>query len=193
MKTNKKLLIGSTALLAMLAVVWIGLFGVVDDPALGALQREFDAAISKGAGAPAPEQMRERLGSLSDQQRRRFFMRNRDTFMQFAAQRMNALLDLPEEERRREVAAKADRVMEVRANQEAGERTSQPPGGPPNGLSGTGQLSESDMIKRIIEFTSPEMRGAFSETKRLIDEELASRGEPPMHPREMRDVMRLGG
>ncbi|MEM9355721.1 MAG: hypothetical protein AAGB04_05875 [Pseudomonadota bacterium] len=188
MKTYKKLVIGIAALLAVATVAWIGLFGLSADPALGELQREFDMAMSQGDGPPPPEQMRAMLGSLSDQQRRRFFMQNRDTVMQSAMQRMNEMLNLPPEERRREIAARADRVMDARTSNGTNER----PFNSPNGFGGSDQMSPSDMIKRIAEFTSPEMRGAFAETKRLIDQELASRGEPPMHPSEMRNAMRPG-
>ncbi|QDT70322.1 hypothetical protein MalM25_32690 [Planctomycetes bacterium MalM25] len=193
MNAKKKWAIAGGTLLALLAGVWVGLFGLFDDPALAELQREFDASIARGDGPPPRDQMRERLDGLSDQQRRRFFMRNRETMMQEMSGRMTEVLNLPPEERRREIAARADRVMEARANGDADNRPPGPPGGGrPGGPGGRdrGDMSQSDRMKSIADRTTPEMRGAFSETKRLIDEELANRGQDPMEPREMREVMR---
>lgn len=192
MNAKKKWAIGVGAVLALAVAVWVGLFGLFDDPALAELQREFDASIARGEGPP--QGMRERVESLSEQQRRRFFMRNRDTMRQAMTERMTEVLNLPPEERRREIASRADRVLEARANGGVDDRPPGPPGGGPGGPGGRGgdrgDMSQSDRMKRIADRTTPEMRGAFSETKRLIDNELARRGEDPMEPREMRQVMR---
>lgn len=193
MNTKKKWAIGLATLLALIAAVWVGLFGLFEDPALAELQREFDASIASREGPPPREQMRERLDQLSDQQRRRFFMRNRETMMRAMSERMTEVLNLPPEERHREIAARADRVVEARANGAVDDRPPGPPGGPggPGGRRGDrGDMSQSDRMKRVADRTTPEMRGAFSETKRLIDDELARRGQDPMEPREMRQAMR---
>lgn len=182
------------ALLALAAGAWVYLFGLYDDPALAALQREFDASIARGEGPP--EGMRERMDSLPESQRRRFFMRNRETMMQARSGQMTELLNLPPQELRKEISERADRVLAARSRGDSDEGFRGPPGPPGEGRRGGPgggnwqEMSQSDRMKRVASFTTPEMRGAFSEMKRLVDDELDRRGEPPMEPREMRNVMR---
>lgn len=198
MKSKRNWAIAGATLVALLAVGWGWLFGWGDSPELASLQRDFDAAIATGGAPPPREEMRPRIDALSESQRRRFFARNRETMMSAVANRMVATLNLPPAERRREIAGYADRLAAARASGETDRAgfPGPPGGGPPGGGPGGGRrgppegMSQSERMKRVASFTTPEMRGAFSETKRLIDDELASRGQDPITPREMRFVTR---
>ena len=190
-ETKKKATIGTAVGLALLLLLaWsLGFLGGTD-PAVAEVQRVFDEAIANG-GPPPREMMQQQMSQLSDAQRRQFFMQNRDTMREMMTRRMTETLQLPPEERQREIAARADRVIEMRQGGDEPERRGPPGGGPPGGR-GFGEMSQADRMKRILDFTTPEMRGAFTEMKRLIDDELASRGEPPLEGREMRRAMGRG-
>lgn len=188
MDTQRKRMLSAIALAMLLVVATVVMFGWSEDPALAELQRTFDEAIENGSPPPR-EAMRERMDQLTEEQRRAFFERNRGRMMELATERMSETLRLPPEERKRAIAEQADRLAKLRAS---GEPSEGPPGGRPPGGRGRpdADASQSDRMKHVLSRTTPEMRGAFTETKRLLDNELAARGEPPVNPREMRRLMR---
>lgn len=196
-RSKKKLALGgAAALVLLLAAAWaIGLIGATD-PAVAEVQRLFDESMKNGEPPPR-DVMRERMDGLTEDQRRQFFQQNRDQMREAMTRRMTETLALPPEELQQEVAERADRILERRAGGEEPERRGPPGGGPPGGRGGPGgpgwgDMSQADRMKRVLGFTTPEMRGAFTEMKRMIDDELEARGEKPATMREMRGAMRGG-
>ncbi|MEO0531392.1 MAG: hypothetical protein AAF266_12580 [Planctomycetota bacterium] len=188
MSNTKKRTALSVGVAALIVLALIAVFVGGEDPAVAELQKTFDAAMANGAPPPR-EEMRARMDQLTDEQRSAFFEKNRGQMMERAIERMTETLQLPPDERKQAIAEQVDRLLERRASGDTsdGPRGSRPPGRGPGGGAGA---SQSDRMKWVLDRTTPEMRGAFTETKRLIDDELEARGEPSIHPREMRGLMR---
>lgn len=190
-KTKKAALAGSGVLVAaaLFAAWWLGFFGW-SDPAVAELQREVDRALAAGE-MPDREALRPKVEQLSESQRRAFFMRNMPRIMNA---RMTAMMNMPREEFDQMISERADRIIANRRQGGGADRGGPPGGGPGRGGPGGrgfADLSPSERMKRISDFTTPEMRAGVSEMMNAVNQELESRGEKPMEsPREM---FRAGG
>lgn len=175
---------GTIAAMLLFGAWWLGLFGW-SDPVLAELQREVDRALAAGE-MPDREALQPRVEQLTDSQRRAFFMRNMPRLMNA---RMTAMMSMPREEFDRMISERVDRVIANRRG--GGGEWGGPPGGRGPGGSGFANLSPSERMKRISDFTTPEMRAGVAEMMNAVNQELESRGEKPLEsPREM---FRAGG
>lgn len=125
---------------------------------------------------------RERMRSLSDDQRRQLFepmMQARQAEMQ---QRVYALMSMPESQRRKEIDNWIDE-MEQRRSQWQGRRGGggSPPGGgggPPRGEMTSAQRAQRG--KGRLDRSTPEMRAAMTQFFKMVRERREERGMEPI-------------
>lgn len=185
MKTRTKTAVGVVAVLLVAGAAWamLGRDTVVDE-----MHREAQQVFSGDADDEQRRAFRERVGQLSEDQRRQLFERGRPQMQQRIAKRMNDLMNLPPDELRREVADRADAIIAARAERATrgdGDRGGRPPG-PPGGGDG------GDRRKRMLDFIPATTRAQFTSFRSMVNQELEARGEDPMSGRDMRAMFRGG-
>lgn len=188
MSKRKKTTYGVAALLVIVAGgAWaLGLFGG-EDPVVAEMQQKAEQVFGENGTQEDRRAFFEQARNLTEDQQRQLREWGRPRMQQMMAQRMNALFALPPEDLRREVADRADRVMEARANRSND-------GGGGGGRWGNMSDSERDARrKQMLDRFDPALRAQFSEFRTMINDELQSRGQDPLSGRDMRSLFGGGG
>lgn len=182
---NKKSGAAIVLALLLLAAWMLGLFGG-EDAEVAELRQQFENRDQ--LSEQDQQALRERVRSLSDDQRRLLFepmMQQRINVMQT---RLFELQAMPPQERNRELDRMIDESEQRRREWEA-RSADRPPGGdrPPRG--DRGQMTEAQRDERRktrLDRSTPEMRSTMQQMTRLINARRAERGLPPLEGRGWR-------
>jgi ABC-type transporter MlaC component len=180
MTRNK--LTGSIAVVAVLFVAaWsFGLFGGTDS-AVAELQQMADQAFSQNLTeaqeAQYRDQFRQRMDTLTPEQRDAFFDANRDRWMQRMEQRMDEYFAMTPADQQKRLDEILNRMSQPRERRpEAGGDNTR---GGDRGRGGWGNLTEGqrdERSKRRLDRTSPKMRAQFSEFRKQLEDRAKERG-----------------
>jgi hypothetical protein len=175
MMDKRKVTIG-TVVVVLLAVVsaWaLGLFGGTD-PAVAELQqmgeRMFDGDLPEAERDQLRGDFRERIRSLSDEERRAFFDASRDRWMGRIEQRMDEFFAMPPADQQQRLDEILDRMNRPRTER---------PGRDRGGRGNWGTMSEAqrdERSKRRLDRTSPKLRAQFTEFRRRLEDRANARG-----------------
>jgi hypothetical protein len=122
---------------------------------------------------------RQRMDSLSEDQRRAVWESGRERFERFGRQRMDEFFQLPPAEQKKRLDEIIDRMQARQQNPNAGR------GGPPGGrgLGGGRNMTEGQRDQRrkeMISRTDPKMRARFDQFRQLLGDRMNERGiQPP--------------
>lgn len=120
--------------------------------------------------------LRERIGSLSDNQRRQLFEPMRGQFGAGMRDRLAHLQSLSTAERRKELDTWIDE-MEARSR----ERQSRGDvGGPPGGFGDMSPADRERRMKGMLDRTTPEMRATVDQLMTMVNERREQRGLKPL-------------
>lgn len=187
MNKKTKTAVGVLAVLLVAGVAWamLGRDTVVDE-----MQREAKQVFAEGSSEEDRRAFREKVGQLTESQRRELWQRGRPEMQKRIATRMNDIMNLPPEALRQEVTGRADAVLAARAERAArgddGGRGGRPPG-PPGGRGNGG-----DRRKQMLDFIPATTRAQFTAFRGMVNQELEARGEDPLSGRDMRAMFRGG-
>lgn len=190
MDNKKKIAIGVTALLLIAAGVW-AFSGDGVDPAVAALEAQRETMFSPNATDTDRAAFRAQIDALTDAQRRQFFERGRPDMERRMAERMNEMFNQPPEQLRREAKQRAADIIADRATRGADDNRGPggPPGSGPGGPGGRGPMTDAQrdsMRKQMLDNIPSQTRAQFSEFRKMINDELKSKGQEEMSGRDMR-------
>lgn len=181
MENNKMKLIGVFVAIGLSAALALGMF-YGTDPQVAELEKMRDENIGRMDQMSENEQraqrdaFRERIGELSEEQRRQFFESSRPMFQKMMLDRMNSFLQLPPEQQKEQLDEIIDRMEERRANRDGG-------GGGRGQGAGRGNRSEAQRDQRRkerLERSTPEMRAKMDQFKDMLNDRRAERGLDPI-------------
>ena len=182
------------ATVMILAVVFgsawtLGYFGG-SDPVVAELQQLRDEMFAN-RDLPEAERrdqwqnLRQRMESLTDEQRDALRRDGRERWQQFGQQRMDEFFALPPDQQQRRLDEILDRMLERQR-----ERAQNPDArnrGDRGDRGGRGRNLTDDQRderrKRRLDRIDPKMRAQFGEFRRRLDERAQERGLPPMQDR----------
>lgn len=170
-------------------VTWAMLHESVD-PAVAELEAERSRVFSPDATDADRQAFRQRVDSLTDEQRRQLFERGRPQMRERMQERMDKLFDKSPEELRREARARAIDVVEAR--QARAMNGDSQPAGPPWARGDMTEAQRDQRRKEFLDMVDPSTRGQMSEFRNLVDEQLTANGHDPLGPGDMRAMMRGG-
>lgn len=192
MDNKKKIAIGVAALLFIAIGVW-AFRGDGVDPAVAALEAQRDVMFSPNATDADRAAFRAQIDALTEAQRRQFFERGRPEMERRMAERMNELFNQPPEQLRREAKQRAADIIAARATRD--DNNDRGPGGPPGGRGQMTDAQRDSMRKQMLDNIPSQTRAQFSEFRKMINDELKSKGQEEMSGRDMRGMFggRAGG
>ena len=172
---QRKLMIGAMVVLLIAAGAWaLGLFGGAD-PAVAELQQMgeqmFDRDLPDAQRDQLRDDFRERIRSLSDEQRRAFFETNRDRWMGRIEQRMDEFFVMSPADQQQRLDEILDRMTQPRTDRQNGDGR--------RGRGNWGNMTEAqrdERAKRRLDNTSPKLRAQFSEFRRRLEDRAGQRG-----------------
>jgi hypothetical protein len=189
---KKKALIGTViAILIMSVAAWgMGWFRGTD-PAIAELRQLGDQMWDKNLPEAQRDQLRQdfrqRMESMSDDQRRAFFDSNRDQWQQRAQQRMDEYFAMSKADQQKRLDEIINQMMKPRTNGppgangqnggRGGNGANRGPGGP--GGRNMTEAQREERSKRRLDQTSPKMRAQFAEFRRQLDDRAQKRGIDP--------------
>jgi hypothetical protein len=190
MNNKKKTAIGVVVLLLIAIGVW-AFRGDGVDPAVAALEAQRDAMFSPNASDADRAAFRAQIEALTDAQRRQLFERGRPQMERQMAELMNELFNQPPEQLRREAAQRAADIIADRATRGADDNRGPggPPGGGPGGRGPMTSAQRDSMRKQMLDNIPSQTRAQFSEFRKMINDELKSKGQEEMSGRDMRAMM----
>ncbi|MEM9353910.1 MAG: hypothetical protein AAGA92_12920 [Planctomycetota bacterium] len=163
--------------LIALVGVWGAAMMLQDDPEVAELERLRDERISSMEEMSREERravrddMRQRVESLDENQRKTFFERSMPIFQKMMEQRMDAFFEMPAEQQR-------ERLDEIIDRRESGGGGG-PRGGPRRG--GDASPAERDQRrKEMLARTTPEMRAKMDRFKDMVNQRREDRGLDPV-------------
>jgi hypothetical protein len=187
MNNKKKTAIGVVALLLIALGVW-AFRGDGVDPAVAALEAQRDVMFSPNATDAERAAFRAQIEALTEDQRRQFFERGRPEMERRMQERMNEMFNQPPEQLRREAAQRAADIIADRATRGA-DGDGGPPGGGPGGRGQMTAAQRDSMRKQMLDNIPSQTRAQFSEFRKMINDELKSKGQEEMSGRDMRGMM----
>jgi hypothetical protein len=173
--SKRKLIFGATALVLVAVVAWaLGLFGGTD-PALAELQQLGDQMFNRDLPDDQRDQLRDdfrnRMQSLSDEQRRAFFDANRGQWMGRIERRMDEFFAMSQADQEKRLDELLDRMNQPRTERRRdGNR-----GGWGNWRNMT-DAQRDERAKRMLDRTSPKLRAQFTEFRRKLEDRAEARG-----------------
>jgi hypothetical protein len=188
---RRKIMIVALALLLAGVAAWaFGLIGSTD-PAVAQLElmrdQMFDRNLSDAERQQFLRDFRQRIESLTDDQRRAFFNSGREFRMQRAEQRMDEFFALSPADQQRQLDEMLNRMIarrneraqnqNARNQQRDGARPSD--GGGRRNRGGMTEAQRDERSKRRLDRTSPKMRAQFTEFRRQLDGRARQRGIDP--------------
>jgi len=187
---KKQVVSGAVVLVLVAGIGWAMGFFNGQDPQLAELELIRNESfgnrenMSEEQRRGQHEQFREKVGQLSDDQRKQFFENSRPMFQQMMNEKMNKFFALPEEEQKAELDKWIDR-MENRSNDRKaeGDRGKGGRGGPggPGGRGGWEGMSQQERDSRRqqkLDSTTPELRAKFDKFKDMMNDRREERGLP---------------
>jgi hypothetical protein len=177
---TRKKITASITILAVLIVGarFFGLFGGAD-PAVAELQQIANQAFSQdltdAQEAQYRDQFRQKMDTLTPEQREAFFDANRDRWMQRMEQRMDEYVAMKPADQQKRLDEILNRMSQPRERRAEG-------GGDNNGGRGRGdwgsmtEAQPDERSKRRLDRTSPKMRAQFSEFRKQLDDRAKQRG-----------------
>jgi len=125
-------------------------------------------------------EFRQRMDSLSEDQRRQVWESGREQFQQFAAQRMDEFFALSREDQQKRLDEISDRMLERRKEREQNAQAGNNRGGNRGQRWQSMTDAQRDAArKQRLDRTTPEMRASFSEFRRMMNERMEARGISP--------------
>jgi hypothetical protein len=177
---NRKLVITISTLAVLVIAAWaFGLFGG-QDAAVAELQQMADQAFNQdmpeAQQSQFREQFRQRMDSLTPQQREAFFDANRDRWMQRIEQRMNEFFALSPTEQQKRLDEILDRFSQPRENRRRGNGDRSADRGDRGGWRNMTEAQRDERSKRRLDRTSPKMRAQFAEFRKKLEKRANERG-----------------
>ena len=147
-----------------------------DDPQVAEMQKLREEAFRRGERPSDAQQQefRDRIRELTPEQRREFFTSMGPRFAPMMARRLDEFFDLPREEQLQRIDQDIDRMEAMRADGQ---------GGPP--WAGRGQMTQQqrdEMMKRMLDNTTPELRSKFEKRLKMMNDRRVERGLEPVGP-----------
>lgn len=185
MDRRKTIIAGAAAVLLIAAGAWaLGFFGSAD-PAVSELQKlseqMFDPNLSEAQRDQFRDDFRQRMGTLSEEQRRAFFDANRDQWMGRMEQRMNEFFAMPAADQQRRLDEMIDRML--RPREPSPQNLGRDRGGDGPGRGNWANWTEAqrdEHAKRRLDRTSATQRAQFTEFRRRLEERAKDRGIPEL-------------
>ena len=179
---KNKIAVGAFVLALVVGAGWaFGFFGG-KDPQLVEIEQMRDEAFKNRETMQEEErrgqrrQIWEKVGQLSDQQRKKFFESSRPMFQRMMNERMNQFFAMSEEEQKAELDKWIDR-MENRDSDRGGQGGG---GGPRWGGEGMSQQQRDRRRQERLDSTTPELRAKFDKFKDMMNDRRKERGLPPV-------------
>jgi hypothetical protein len=186
-----KTIVALIAIVLLAAGAWAFGFFSGTDPAVAELQQmanhAFEQDLPEAQEAEFRQQFRQKMDSLTPEQREAFFAANRVRGMQYMERRMNAFFAMsPQEQQKRldEIIDQMTRPREGRS-QNGGDRAGRADGGSERagrddgGRGGWRNMTEAqrdERSKRRLDQTSPKMRAQFTEFRKKLEARAKERG-----------------
>jgi hypothetical protein len=169
---------GAFVLVLIASVGWAMGFFDGKDPQLAELEQMRDLALQNrdnGEYRAEREQFREKVGQLSEEQRKQFFENSRPMFQQMMNQRMNKFFAMTEEEQNVEL----DKLIERMENRSRDGKVDGKGVGRNWGGKGLSQQGQDNRRQKRLDNTTPEMRAKFDKFKDMMNDRREERGLPP--------------
>ncbi len=196
--TKRRAIIGGVVMILLLGVAgWaFGLFSGTD-PAIADLQqigsKMWDRSLPDAERNQLRGEFRQRMDSLTPDQRRAFFDASRDQWTGRAQQRMDEYFAMSKADQQKRLDEILDRIVKGRAsqqqsatgaNQQNAQQNQAKNGGPggSRGASGsrgprdTSAAAREERSKRRLDRTTPAMRAQFTEFRKQLDTRAQQRG-----------------
>jgi hypothetical protein len=190
MDRRRIMIIAFVLFLTAMAAWAFGFIGGTD-PAVAELEQFRDQMLDRNLSEAERQQFRQdfrqRIESLTDDQRRIFFSSGREFRMERAEQRMDEFFAMSPADQQRQldemlnrmIARRNERALDQnsRGQQRDGARRSG--GGERGNRAGMTEAQRDERSKRRLDRTSPKMRAQFAEFRRRLDGRARQRGIEP--------------
>jgi hypothetical protein len=190
MDRRKIMTVGFGLLLAGVAAWAFGLLGGTD-PTVAELEQMrdqmFDRSVSDAERQKFRQDFRQRLESLTDEQRRAFFTRGWELRRQRTEQRMDEFFASPPSDQQRQldqmlnrmIARLSERTQNPTARSQQGVGTRRSDAARRGSRAGMTEAQRDERAKRRLDRTSPKTRAQFTEFRRRLDDRARQRGIDP--------------
>jgi hypothetical protein len=178
---KRKIAIGALSILVLAAAAWACSLFDGTDPAVAELQQMGDQMWNRDLPDAQRDQLRDdfrqRMSSLSDDQRRAFFDANRGQWMQRVQQRMDEFFALAPADQQKRLDEILNQMQQRRLNRpNDGARDGRRDGRGRGDWANMTEAQRDERAKRRLDRTSPKLRAQFSEFRRRLDERSKERG-----------------
>lgn len=152
------------------------------DPAIAELQdlsgKMRDASLTDAQRNQMRTEFRQRLGSISEEQRRAFFNANRNEWNQRTQQRMDEYFAMSKADQQKRLDEILNRMVQSRNSQQQQNANGQGGRGA-NGNRGGRNMTDAERQQRSkqrLDNTTPKQRAQFAEFRKQLDTRAAQRG-----------------
>jgi hypothetical protein len=181
---KKRITLAVTAiLLVMVGAAWaLGMFHRTD-PQVAELQQMRDQLFAN-RDVPREQrgqqftEFRQKLESLSEDQRREVWESGQQQFMQMAQKRMDEFFALSHEEQQKRLDEIIDRMVARQKERAQNPQADRGPGGGRGGWQNMTEAQREQRSKERLDRTTPKMRAQFSQFRQMLNDRMAARGIP---------------
>ncbi len=184
MENNKMTLMGVFVIVGLSAAWALGMFSGMD-PQVAELEKMRDENIGRMDQMSDQERrdqwgnFRDRIGELTEAQKKQFFESSRPIFQKMMLDRMNKFLEMSPEEQNEKLDEIIDRMEQRKASRDAdGQGRGQ--GGPGGNRKNMSDADRDQRRKEMLDKTTPEMRAKFDKFKDMLNDRREERGLDPI-------------
>jgi hypothetical protein len=181
---KRKATIGGVVILLLGGAAWAFGFFSRTDPAVAELQQlgsqAFDRSLPDAQRDQLRQEFRQKMDSLSDDQRRAFFDANRSQWEERSQQRMDEYFKLSKAEQQKRLDEILDRIVKARNSQQqqANQQNQNNRGGNANrgGRRNMTDAQREERSKSRLDRSNPKMRAQMTEFRKQLETRAQQRG-----------------
>jgi hypothetical protein len=175
---KRKTIIGGVAVIVLVfAAAWAFGFFRRSDPAVSELQQlgsqAWDRSLPEAQRNELRDQFRQRMGSLTDDQRRAFFDANRDRWTGQMQQRMDEFFKMSKSDQQKRLDEILNRMTQARSSQQQNQSKA---GANNRGPRNMTDSQREERSKRRLDRTTPAMRAQMTEFRHMLGDRAQQRG-----------------
>src|SRR4051812_29561954 len=177
MRKRKTFIGGVAVILLLVAAAWAYGFFHRTDPAIAELQQlgsqAWDRSLPEAQRSESRDQFRQRMGSLTDDQRRAFFEANRDQWTGRMQQRMDEFFKMSKADQQKRLDEILDRMQKGRNSQQQNQANR---GGNNRGGRNMSDAQREERSKTRLDRSTPLMRAQTAQFRQMLQGRAQQRG-----------------
>jgi hypothetical protein len=177
---KRKAMIGGVVVLLLGCAAWAFGFFHRTDPAIAELQQlgsqAFDRNVPDAQRQQMRDEFRQKMDSLSDDQRRAFFEASRGQWEARAQQRMDEYFKLPKADQQKQLDDILNRIVKARNSQQQQGNANQQNQNGRRGGRNMNEAQREERSKSRLDRSTPKMRAQMTEFRKQLETRAQQRG-----------------